>query len=73
MKISDVVTVLSELSAKHGDLPVVLFDLDSTNYFKLVREHIEVQRMPDATLRVSIGPNSWGDERVDYPAHRPVE
>lgn len=57
---------------KYGDVPVVLWDLDSSRYFSLAPENIEAQRMQDGSIRVSVGPNSYSDEKVDEPSERPL-
>lgn len=72
MNISEFITVLGEFVDKHGDVPVVLWDMDTGYYFSLSRENIEAQRMEDGSVRASIGPNSYRDPREDYPSLRPL-
>lgn len=73
MKISELLVTLKGMKKRHGDVPVVLWDMDSSSYFSLAVANIEAQRMGDGSVRLSIGPNYWGESHEDEPAKRPVE
>ena len=74
MKISELTEALKRYEAKYGDVPVVLWDLDSSSYFSLTPENIEAQRMDDGSVRLSMGLNLWEDEgHEDEPKNRPLE
>lgn len=73
MTISKLVTTLEALKKFYGDVPVVLWDLDSHSYFSLAEANIEAQRMGDGSVRLSVGPNEWDDPSEDEPAKRPLE
>jgi hypothetical protein len=70
MRISDAIRVLEAYQSVHGDVEVVLWDLDTGDYFKLGEDHFESQRMSDGSERVSIGLNSYSDSRAKNPTTR---
>lgn len=72
MRLNELIARLEAIRIATLDLPVVLWDLDTGWYFEFKSEHMEMQRMADGSERLSIGPNSYGDERVEGPAHRPI-
>lgn len=73
MKTSELIAALAALKEKHGDVPVVLWDMDSSSYFSLTPRSIEAQRMADDSVRISMGPNGWDDPHEDEPANRPLK
>lgn len=73
MKISELVAALDSRMDKYGDIPVVLWDLDSSSYFSLEEKNIEAQRMGNGSIRLSIGPNFYGESHEDEPAKRPLD
>lgn len=73
MTLGELIAHLSALQAKHGDVPAVLWDLDTGGYFKLAPANIEAQRMPDGSVRVSVGVNGYSDPGADEPAERPLK
>lgn len=73
MTIGGLVATLKKLKKKHGDVPVVLWDMDTSSYFSLAEANIEAQRMSDGSVRLSMGPNDWGDPSEDVPTKRPLE
>ena len=72
MKIGELIQVLKHYKEKFGNVPVVLWDLDSHFYFSLLRENLEAQRMKDGNVRVSLGPNYYGESHEEEPAERPL-
>jgi hypothetical protein len=74
MKLSQVIARLESLRDEHGDVPMVLYDLDTSLYFPLEHECFEAQRMDDGSVRVSVGaPDSgYGGETLPGPAKRPL-
>lgn len=72
MKLSQLSTEIDKLIAAHGDVPAVLWDLDSGGYFRLSAENFEAQRMADGTVRVSVGLNSFESAKEDSPETRPL-
>ena len=72
MKIGKLIQVLEHYKEKFGDVPVVLWDLDSHSYFSLLRENFEAQRMEDGRVRISMGPNYYDESHEEEPAERPL-
>ncbi|HXD05643.1 MAG TPA: hypothetical protein VN680_06325 [Burkholderiaceae bacterium] len=72
MTLSELAAHVETLQRKYGDAPVVLWDLDTGWYFQLGAVNFEAQRMKDGSVRVSVGPNSYGDYHADHPAERPL-
>ena len=54
------------------NVPVVLWDFDSSAYFSLSDDNIESQMMADGDVRLSIGVNNWDDPTEDQPKKRPL-
>jgi hypothetical protein len=72
MTLSQLAAHVEALQRKYGDVPVVLWDLDTGWYFAMTTSSWEAQRMDDGTVRVSVGPNSWGDPTAPAPTERPL-
>lgn len=73
MTIGELVATIKTLKKKHGDVPVVLWDLDTGSYFSLAEANIEAQRMGDGSVRLSIGLNGWDNPSENEPTKRPLE
>lgn len=72
LTISQLIEKLQRRMDKHGDVPVALWDLDTTSYFSLSDDNIETQQMEDGSLRLSIGINNWDDPLERQPKKRPL-
>lgn len=72
LKLSQLIAELQRALDKHGDIPAALWDLDTGRYFSLSTKNIEMQRMRDDSVRVSIGVNGYDDPHEDDPASRPI-
>jgi hypothetical protein len=73
MKLSEVEKYIEDLHKKFGDVPLVLYDLDTSMYFTLTPKNFEAQQMKDGSIRISVGPNSYGDPKEPEPKKRPVD
>jgi len=56
MKASEAIARLQQLVAKHGDLDLVYFDLDTGWSLPMHPESIRAQRLEDGSIRYSISP-----------------
>ena len=72
MNISQVISELERLKVLYGDVPVVLWDLDTTGYRSFFHDSIEPQKMKDGSVRLSVGINDYDDEYQPEPAKRPI-
>lgn len=72
LTISQLIEKLQRRMDKYGDVPVALWDLDSSAYFSLSDDNIESQMMADGNVRLSIGVNNWDDPTEDQPKKRPL-
>lgn len=71
MKISELIKKLKNYMVEYGDIPVVLYDLDTGDYFSLLSKHFEAQGVDDG-VRISIGLNSYQDRGEPTPKKRPL-
>lgn len=69
---SQVIEILQVVIAKHGDVPVALWDIDSGRYYCLTPANFELQLMPDDSLRLSVGVNNFDDPGEEEPKNRPI-
>jgi hypothetical protein len=60
MTINQVIERLEAYKQNQGDIPVVLYDLDSGCYFSMLPAHFELQAV-FGSARLSIGLNSYQD------------
>jgi len=72
MTLSHMIAELEFLKLEHGDVPIVLWDLDTGWYFSTRPENLEVQRV-ESGLRVSIGINAWDDPHEPGHLQRPIQ
>ena len=72
LTLSETIAKLEEMKAQHGDIPLVLYDRDSSWYFSLSGENFEFQQMDDGSIRASVGVNDYADQKEDEPAKRPI-
>ena len=72
LTLSQVAAHIEALKHQYGDVPIVLWDLDTSQYFSMSADNFEVQRMADDSVRVSVGPNYYGDPKEPDPASRPL-
>ena len=72
MILSEAIAKLEAMMSQHGNLPVVLYDLDSGQYFSLTEDNFEFQQMADGSIRVSIGVNRYWDDMEEEPCKRPI-
>lgn len=72
LTISQLIEKLQRRMDKHGDVPVALWDLDTTMYYSLSDDNIETQQMGDGSLRLSIGVNNYEDPGEEEPKKRPL-
>ena len=73
LKLSEAIARMQALHALHGDVPVVLWDLDTGWYFPLENHGFEAQLMDDDSVRVSIGvEQGYGGDTMPAPAKRPL-
>ena len=73
MTLSQVIQRLAALQAQHGDVPMVLWDLDTSWYFPLEARCFEAQQMEDGSVRISVGPEGgYGQGTLPEPAKRPL-
>lgn len=72
MPISGLIEELAHIRAGEGDIPVVLWDLDTASYSTLSAGNIELQEMEDGSRRISIGRNEWDDQTQPWPERRPT-
>lgn len=56
MKSSALIAALQSLVAKHGDIDCVYRDLDTRYYFEIDGDALELQRLGNGEVRVSIAP-----------------
>lgn len=49
--------------AQSGDVPVVLYDYDTSRYFTLTKQNFEFQRMKNNRIRISVGVNDYHDNK----------
>lgn len=72
LTIDQLIAELTQLRSEYGGLPVVLWDLDTGWYYQLSKECIERQQMPDGSIRISIGLNSFDQPSEPEPLKRPL-
>jgi hypothetical protein len=73
MTVSQAIDKLAALQALHGDVPMVLWDMDTSWYFALRPECFEAQQMEDGSVRISVGPDGgYGQDMLPAPAKRPL-
>ena len=73
LTLSQVFEHLEVLRSKYGDVPIVLWDMDTSWYFPLGLRCFEAQEMEDGSVRVSVGPEGGcGDKTLPAPARRPI-
>ncbi len=72
MTLSEAAIHIGELIKEYGDVPLVLWDMDSGSYFSLSPDNFEVQQMKNGKVRVSVGPNSYQDKNEQKPEKRPL-
>lgn len=71
MKVSELREHLRHYQDDFGDVEAVLWDKDTSSYFKLNPANIEGQRA-EGLMRISIGVNDYSDERAIEPEARPI-
>ena len=72
LTLSETIAKLEEMKARHGDVPLVLYDVDTSYYFTLTASNFEFQKMEDGSIRASVGVNEYTDQREEEPINRPV-
>jgi hypothetical protein len=73
LTLSQAIARLEALKAQHGDVPIVLWDLDTSWYFPLEDRCFEAQLMDDDSVRISVGvEQGYGGDTMPEPAKRPL-
>ena len=73
LTLSEVIASMQYLQRLHGDVPLVLWDMDSRWYYPIEARSFEPQIMEDGSARISIGIESvYGGDRMPAPAKRPA-
>ena len=73
LTLSEAIACMEALRALHGDVPVVLWDLDTSWYFPLEARCFEAQLMDDDSVRISVGvEQSYSGDMMPGPAKRPL-
>lgn len=72
LTLSQVAAHIDALQRQYGDVPVVLWDMDTSLYFSMSAENFEAQLMEDGSVRISVGPNDYSDPREAFPIRRPL-
>jgi len=72
-RISDLKKWLDWFEKEYGDMPVVLWDLDTGTYSSLEAINFEIQEMADGSKRLSVGLNDWEGTSEESPSIRPIK
>lgn len=73
LTLSQAIAQLEAMKTRHGDVPIVLWDLDTGRYFPLEARCFEAQLMEDDSVRVSVGvEQGYGGDTMPAPAKRPL-
>lgn len=65
LTLNQTIAVLESLVAEHGDIPLVLYDLDTGWHFTLTEDNFEAQDASDGRVRIALGPSSYQDQCED--------
>jgi len=57
LTLSDAIAILEQMKTMCGDVPIVLYDCDTSYYFTMTTDNFEFQKMEDGSIRVSVGVN----------------
>ena len=72
LTLSQVAAHIAALLREHGDVPTVLWDMDTGGYYSMTAKNFDAQRMEDGSVRISVGANDYSDPRDPDPAGRPL-
>ena len=73
LTLNEAIASMQDLQRLHGNVPVVLWDIDSNWYYPIEASSFEPQIMADGSARISIGIESvYGGDRMPAPAKRPA-
>ena len=73
LTLNEAIASMQDLQRLHGNVPVVLWDMDSNWYYQMEASSFEPQIMEDGSARISIGIESgYGGDRMPDPAKRPA-